>query len=296
MTTSNVQPSLVPDTDYFEIESQAVGARFAIWVTRPMTYANNPNQRYPAVYVTDGNAALGLTAPYTNLCASDLITPIKPYIQVSVGYTVADLPNAQILRHRDLVPPGEPVSRDMTTAAEQLVTDGTLTREQAETFLSSLANTRADNFLQFLETELHPRITRDYPVHPNTAALFGYSYGGLFSLYALLSQSPLFTLIGAGSPGITTRESQVVAIAHDLIDRQAEFAGARLHLTVNELELIGPTGIYRTTSQNSLQLLDELMTAQLAGLTTTARIHPHESHLSGWTTSFLSFIRDCLPA
>lgn len=39
--------------------------------------------------------------------------------------------------------------------------------------------------------------------------LFGYSYGGLFAMYAFAMASPLFTVIGASSPGILSAETQV---------------------------------------------------------------------------------------
>ncbi|MDF6016915.1 hypothetical protein LWJ43_32665 [Streptomyces sp. JH34] len=57
-------------------------------------------------------------------------------------------------------------------------------------------------FLNFLTDDLHPRIERDYGTAPGGHGLFGYSYGGLFSLYAWLTKSTFFESIGAGSPGI----------------------------------------------------------------------------------------------
>ncbi|WP_455577835.1 alpha/beta hydrolase-fold protein [Amycolatopsis keratiniphila] len=61
---------------------------------------------------------------------------------------------------------------------------------------------RTDAFLSFLTAELHPRIERDYGTATSGHGLFGYSYGGLFSLYAWLSGITLFGSIGAGSPGV----------------------------------------------------------------------------------------------
>ncbi|WP_235967716.1 alpha/beta hydrolase-fold protein [Streptomyces mesophilus] len=59
---------------------------------------------------------------------------------------------------------------------------GTTTRELADAYLAELNDSRGDMFLNFLTDVLHPRIARDYGTAPSGHGLFGYSYGGLFSL------------------------------------------------------------------------------------------------------------------
>jgi predicted alpha/beta superfamily hydrolase len=49
----------------------------------------------------------------------------------------------------------------------------------------------AANFLAFFKDELIPYIDRAYPTN-GTNSLCGHSYGGLFVLYALLSEPQLF--------------------------------------------------------------------------------------------------------
>lgn len=63
-----------------------------------------------------------------------------------------------------------------------------------------MRDTRADIFLSFLTAELHPRIERDYGTATSGHGLFGYSYGGLFSLYAWLTGVTLFESIAVGGP------------------------------------------------------------------------------------------------
>ena len=56
------QPPLavtLPRTDYFELDSAHVGDRFAVWVTTPVYYDRDPDVRFPAIYVTDGNEGDG---------------------------------------------------------------------------------------------------------------------------------------------------------------------------------------------------------------------------------------------
>ncbi|WP_338023590.1 alpha/beta hydrolase-fold protein [Amycolatopsis vastitatis] len=71
--------------------------------------------------------------------------------------------------------------------------------KQAYLDFAELHETHADAFLGFLTAELHPRIERDYGTATSGHGLFGYSYGGLFSLYTWLTGSTLFESIGAGS-------------------------------------------------------------------------------------------------
>lgn len=188
-------------TEYFEVESTSVGARFAVWVTTAPTYAQDDQVDYPVLYVTDGNYSVGQTAPLA-VMQSDLALPIAPYLQVTIGYAGADAQDWGRVRNRDLVPPGEPVPPAMRGSLEMAVDNGLMTRAEAEAYLEDLSNTRADAFLTFITDELHPEISRRYRVAPEGHGLFGYSYGGLFSLYALLTGCPLFAAYGAGSPGV----------------------------------------------------------------------------------------------
>ena len=172
------------DTDYFELRSSR-GHDYGVWVTTPPRYDPATTQA-PAVYVLDGNWAVGQTAPLI-VTQQDPMQKIKPYIQVSVGYAGEEAQHWDRLRNRDLVPPGEPIAKELIDAVEMGVQAGARTREESDAYLAELRDTHADAFLSFLTAELHPRIERDYGTAASGHGLFGYSYGGLFSLYAWLT-------------------------------------------------------------------------------------------------------------
>lgn len=272
-------------TAYFEMESASVGARFAIWVTTSPTYAHD-EQAYPVLYVTDGNFSIGQTAPLA-VMQRDLALPIAPYLQVTVGYAGDDAQDWARVRNRDLVPPGEPVPPAMRSSLEMAVDNGLMTQQEAEAYLDELANTRADAFLSFITDELHPEISRRYRVAPGGHGLFGYSYGGLFSLYALLTGCPLFTAYGAGSPGIASPESTALALA----EKSPDLTGKRLHLTINGPEMTGELPIYRMLGRG-LTLLVETLRSTESGLALTTQVLG-ETHVTGLQPSFLSFMRTC---
>lgn len=271
------------DTDYFEMRSSG-GHDYGVWVTTPPGH-DPATTRAPAVYVLDGNWAVGLTAPLI-VTQADPMQRIQPYIQVSVGYAGEEARHWDRLRNRDLVPPGEPVAEELIDAVEAGVRAGARTREEADAYLAELRDTHADAFLRFLTAELHPRIERDHGAATSGHGLFGYSYGGLFSLYTWLTGNTLFESIGAGSPGVAGEDSQIFARLREMGDRQH---AAKLHVTLNEQELLGDLAIYQSITKNTATVLHRL-TAR-GGAVTSAVLR--ETHVTGLQASFLSYLRTC---
>ncbi|MFF5113670.1 alpha/beta hydrolase [Streptosporangium sp. NPDC000509] len=271
------------DTDYFELRSSG-GYDYGVWVTTPPGYdpATTPA---PAVYVLDGNWAVGMTAPLI-VTQLDPMQQIQPYIQVSVGYAGEEAQHWARLRNRDLVPPGEPIAQEFIDAVEKGFQAGAMTREEADAYLAELSDTHADTFLSFLTAELHPRIERDYGTAASGHGLYGYSYGGLFSLYTWLSGSTLFESVGAGSPGVVSTDSQVFAQLEEMGDSQR---AARLHVTFNVRELLGDLAVYQSVTKNTATLLHRLTSR--SGAVTSAILD--ETHVTGLQASFLSYLRTC---
>lgn len=271
------------DTDYFEMRSSA-GHDYGIWVTTPPGYHHAQTQA-PVVYVLDGNFAVGLTAPLI-VTQLDPMQRIQPYIQVSVGYAGEEAQNWDRLRNRDFVPPGEPIAKELIDAVEMGVELGARTREEADAYLAELRDTHADIFLNFLTAELHPRIEHDYGTAASGHGLFGYSYGGLFTLYAWLTGGTLFESIGAGSPGVIAEDSQIFALLQNMGENRR---AATLHVTFNDRELLGDLAVYQSLAKNTATALHRLTSRDEA---VTGEIL-HETHATGLQASFLSYLRTC---
>jgi predicted alpha/beta superfamily hydrolase len=285
---SGILHGCLPDTEYFEMTAQS-GHRYAVWVTTPPGYAESTDP-LPLIYVVDGNWAVGLTAPLI-VTQSDPFLSVAPYIQVSVGYAGEEAADWAHVRNRDLVPPGERVSDEMVATVTAARQAGTMTEEQADAYLEELEDTHADVFLDFLTTELHPRLQSQYRVSDVGHGLFGYSYGGLFALYAWLRSAPPFATFGAGTPGVVIPDSQVFAMVDALLERTPEGSGPRLHVTLNEVEVLGDLPIYRGLAQNVLSILDRLH--QRGRAREVSRAMLHETHVTGLQASFLSYLTTC---
>ncbi|WAU82696.1 alpha/beta hydrolase-fold protein [Streptomyces sp. Qhu-G9] len=280
---STMWQGCLPHTNYFEMRSSG-GHDYGVWVTTPPHY-DPAAAPAPAVYVLDGNWAVGMTAPLI-ITQLDPMQSIQPYVQVSVGYAGEEAEHWERLRNRDLVPPGEPIAKEFIDAVEMEVERGVTTREQADAYLAELSNSRGDMFLNFLTDDLHPRIERDYGTAPSGHGLFGYSYGGLFSLYAWLTKSTFFESIGAGSPGIVNADSQVFARLEAMGDTLPD---TKLHVTFNEQEILGDLAVYQNLTKNTATFLHRLTSR--GGSVTSALMH--ETHVTGLQASFLSYLRTC---
>ncbi len=104
-------------------------------MTIPPGYAESA-EPLPLIYVTDGNWAVGLTAPLIVTQADPYLT-IAPYIQVSVGYAGDEAAQWAQLRNRDLVPPGEPVGDEMRRTLTAARDSGAMTPEHVDAYLAS---------------------------------------------------------------------------------------------------------------------------------------------------------------
>lgn len=282
---SSMWQGCLADTDYFEMRSSG-GQHYGIWVTTPPGF-DGATTEAPVVYVLDGNWAVGLTAPLI-VTQMDPMQRIQPYIQVSVGYAGEEAKDWDRLRNRDFVPPGEPVAKELVDAVEMGVQAGARTRDEADAYLAQLRDTHADVFLSFLTTELHPRIARDYGTATRGHGLFGYSYGGLFSLYTWLTGAAMFESIGAGSPGVIAGDSQIFGLLEGLGDSRR---AAKLHVTFNDRELIGDLAVYQELAKNTATVLHRLTSR---GVAVTSEIL-RETHVTGLQASFLSYLRTCRP-
>jgi predicted alpha/beta superfamily hydrolase len=276
------------DTDYLEVTAKS-GHRYGVWVTTPLGYADSTDSM-PLIYVLDGNFAVGLTAPLI-VTQSDLYLSIAPYIQVTVGYAGEEAEQWTKLRNRDLVPPGEPVSEDVVAALKSAVDSGAMPQEHMDAYVAELADSHADVFLDFLTEELHPQLTSQYRVSDSGHGLFGYSYGGLFALYAWLRETSLFATVGAGSAGVAVDDSQVFELIRKLPDRGEDASERLLHLTINEAELIGEVPIYRRLAQRVLTVVEQLTAKGWSPDISKALLHG--THVTGIQESFLSYLKTC---
>ena len=154
-------------SDRYLIESKHVDDRFRVDVLLPLGY-EQAEQHYPVVYVTDSNYLL-MPAAATYLAQATQEYP--KMIIVGIGW---DVPSITRIRVRDLLP----------TCSKAYRSRQSMTKSECG---------HAKNFSAFIEKELQPFIADNYR-STEDRTLVGYSYGGVYALYALFNHTDLFDL------------------------------------------------------------------------------------------------------
>lgn len=301
MTDPPTMVHLGPQVDYFEVDSQEAGTRYAVAVVLPGDYGLS-DQSQPVIYSPDGNIHAPLTALVSRgLMGNDpeSICPVRSCVQVSIGYPAEQAQHQVALRNRDLLPPGEPYPPRMYPYLPNhlRVDDGLLPADVLDVFDQHIRDPHSDRFLAFIENELHPEIRKRYRVQDEDAGLFGFSYGGLFALCALSSGSGLFAKLGAGSPAILVEGSQAFSLYEDFASRATadEDRDVHVHISVTDFEMTGPTGLYRTLGIETLKFIDLMWERPVPGVRLSTQVILGHDHNTGTIPAYESFLRNCYP-
>ncbi|QCR10378.1 alpha/beta hydrolase [Brenneria rubrifaciens] len=246
-----------------------------------------PPQGWPIIYLLDGER-------YFPVAVSLLGALGNPRCGMGQGIIVAIDYDGPTRRERDYRP-----------AVERIVPEAD---PQGGYYPSGMAG-NATGFRRFIQDELKPFIARIYSVDPQRDALFGHSYGGLFTVDTLLTSPNGFQHFYAASPSVWWNGGYLI--------QQAEFFPANavpqtispvnLALSVGEYEQslapweLNLPGVQRLAlRQHRLQrrMVDgirELAWALRKGspnLCVTLDIYPEQSHQSAPLFALQHALRD----
>ncbi|KWK07749.1 alpha/beta hydrolase [Burkholderia stagnalis] len=143
----------------------------------------------------------------------------------------------------------------------------------------------ADRFLDFVEHDVQPWLARQWPIDAGRQTLFGHSYGGLLTLYALLTRPHLFRRYVAASPSIWWGERALLPYADRFAAAAAPLDPAlRLVVTAGSLEEGAPhPDAERTRRQQARKQVSSARdfvqrVGGRAGLDATFRLIDDEDH------------------
>lgn len=206
---SEWQPVNLPGAQTFEIHSQRTGEIYRILVRAPL--GPPPQAGYPALWMLDGDASFPLvfSKPAGGLFPSASADRAAG-LTVAIGFpggTPFDAP----ARSRNYTPQPDHETGDIVSS----VFGG------------------AKDFLYFLIEELRPALAALYPLDPTRNTLFGFSYGGLFTIHTLLHCPGHFQRYWAASPSLWFSDALMMRrMREDAATRAAE----RLVITVGKDE------------------------------------------------------------
>jgi len=217
------------------------GLQYQLHVGLPMSYAKNLQKRYPVVYVTD--AYWDFTKIFTSENELVFDKKVPEYITVGLGYA-GDKFNVHALRQRDLLPMPLPQMGSNTGHAAQ--------------------------FLQMLETQAIALVDREYRTDPNHRVLAGASFGGLFTLYAMLTKPQLFQGYIAATPSVMSGNDWLFDY-EDAFAKSGQTIKGRLFMAVGEDEYVKHV--------RSIEQFDKrLRSRKYPGLDYTFRVIDGQSH------------------
>jgi len=177
--------SISPMTDVFQMQSAVAGKNFEITVGAPLPGTTSAPPRL--FYVTDPMQFAAAAIDLARAMARDR-DPIVPLIVVAVGTPIETHSEyvGYIMQARNglLVPPEEGINDGIM---------GSLPDQPAP---------EAHRFLRFIAEELDPLLRSKYEVSAEPAGIYGHSYGGLFTAYALGEQLPTFDRYILSSTGM----------------------------------------------------------------------------------------------
>src|ERR1035437_2543167 len=165
-----------------------------IQVLLPESYKPGSEEKYDVLYLLDGDSNLKYISALQQFAQIESYMP--PIIIAAVFNTHRD---------RDLLP----------------------------THIAEKAGLReADKFLSFFKNELIPHINKSYPTNGNNI-LFGHSFGGLFCMYALLTEPQLFNSYLAVDPSLWWDRGYMNKLAAEKLSASLQ-SGKSLFITGRE--------------------------------------------------------------
>jgi len=247
----------------FEIHSTSVeGETYPIEVVLPDDY--DSTRTYPVLYFTDWWFSSETGPKFYNRMRSAGV--MEPIIIVGIG-TEGDMNDWVLERTRDLTPTHLPERDipDSLASGSRGITGG------------------AANFLAFIKTELIPQVEAEYACDTANRGLLGYSYGGLFGCYVLVTEPQLFHKYLLGSPTVMYDDFVLIERLKETSPDMYSSVDA-VFISVGEEE----SGDYLKGFADIRDLLNK---KEVPGLQVESYIVPGEGHLLASTPAFIKGLK-----
>ena len=262
-------PVPLPASELRELHSEILQQDFMIYVQLPLVYDPQRERKYPVMYATDGNRAFPMVANVATVLGFP-DTGFPQVVVVGIAYRIASMADWAAWRTRDLTPtPNEATDQYWTDLLLKMTGDDS--RE--------VRSGGADRFLEFITDELVPFIEAEYNVAADDRTLAGYSYGGLFTLYALFERPGFFQRYFAGSPSIRYDDELMFRVEEAFAATDEALAG-RLFMSAGELE--GEQIVGRVT-----RMAEILEARAYPGLEVHTYVVEGEGHRSAYAASIM---------
>lgn len=234
-------PVVLPGTESFSLKN-AAGQQYQIMVSLPEQ--QSADKPAAVLYLLDGNAFFAAFHDGKRLQRA-----FADHIIVAIGYPT-ETPFDFYRRSYDFSPPVDQADVDPPQGGQ-------------------------DEFLAFLENTLQPEISKRYLIDNQRQALFGHSFGGMFTLYAMFSRPQLVNHYIASSPTLWWHNRYLLT-AEIAFSEQAE-----MHKLNNKsLLLVVAEGDPIQERQDAVLLAERMVKLSRFGLRSAFHQQEDETHMS----------------
>lgn len=270
--TDNTSAYSMSGARFFDLAPAAGGEPYRIFVSIPKQAP--PAEGWPLLVLTDGNATFPFAAASLATQADyPTGTNVGWGVIVGVGYPT-DAAYDAFRRSWDLGPPPFKSYPPFYEGGPPVVIGGT------------------GAFLDFIQNEVLPRIAEMTLLDDSRRTLFGHSFGGLFTLYALFDRPHLFANWVAASPTIYWEGSEI--LKNEAQRGDASGHAPFLHLSAGEYEgdELAPFQHRNEDAAARLEKKKQEQTVSLAremahrlngsadGIRTEFEVYPGETHMT----------------
>ena len=255
-------PVTLERTEIRTLNSDIIGQDFELWISVPRDYHVNDTV-YPVIFLLDPYRVFSMVKGYIDA----LTTPfpiIQEVILVGIGYGGEGIEarlNWALGRVRDYTPVQNATTEEWY---EKAIKTGGLPA-------TDVISGGAPLFLDFISKELFPFIESNYRIDTQTRMLSGYSFGGLFGLFALFHEPGLFNKYFIGSPSIHYKDNITFKY-------EADYANKYSDLKADVFMSAG--GLEEGTSMNVKNMEELLLSRNFENLYVKTVIFDDENHIS----------------
>jgi predicted alpha/beta superfamily hydrolase len=242
------------------VYSTAVQDSFVISIQLPEEYGKDTSVKYPTVYMLDANFHFPILAATVKQYEKAGMLP--PIILVGIGYKSFQLMDS--LRNRDYLYPAALPSDEINAVGG------------------------GQKFNDFISNQLIPYIDSSYKTNKTNRSLLGHSFGGYFTLYALLNQiennKSVFTNFAAASPSLWYSKFYLNQLTNKLKSRG----------TTDTLNVFATVGGLENTEWDitpGTKLSENIANAKLKAVKFQHKIYSNLGHMDVSTITFIQALQ-----
>ncbi|MEU0945496.1 alpha/beta hydrolase-fold protein [Streptomyces canus] len=250
-------------------------------VALPPSYEHGDRRSYPVLWVTDASLSFPLTVGLMNWLHT--VQEVAELIVIGVGAPdESDPAEFGARRTHDFYPMPRWVNAGLGGA-----------RMEALSSERPTGGGGADAMLSFLVDELRPRLASEYRFDDDHG-LVGFSGGGHFVGFALLSRPAAFGRYLASSPALSGCEDLLFTLEADYAATHDDLA-AKVFLGAGEAELTDPFVAAADIVGSMTRMAQLLRLRDYPSLELTARLYPRQTHGSALSHALNEGLRTLYP-